>query len=179
MRSLDNVIDAILAHLRSWPAFYADPSETSGGRTSGGGTPQIPPASAAPVPGGGTPQIPPATAAPVPGCRTPGGRTPGGRAWDGRSASHRAWDRRPANHRPPTGRDCYRVAPTEWGATDVPVTASQPAEKTAGRADGDHEVRQARTAGPPARRRCASFLGASPLPQPRGLLTCSPEVLNR
>lgn len=60
MKSLDNVIDAILAHLRSWPAFYADPARgitkdrTSGGRT-GGGTPAIPPVAGAAAPMSRTP----------------------------------------------------------------------------------------------------------------------------
>ncbi len=174
MKSLDHVIDAILAHLRSWPAFYAAPEPdpvgripvdspadglTPDGRTPDGLTPDNR------TPDGWIPQMPPASAAPI----------PGGRAWDGRPLSHRILGRRAADGRTPEagspiGRCCYRVAPTEWG-----IGATPPAEETPSRPNGgDPPARQAS-----ARRRSSSFLTAGVLPQPRGLLTCNPQSPER
>ncbi len=178
MKSLDNVIDAILAHLRSWPAFYAAPEpdsvgqipvdspaegqtpdgQTPDGRTPDGWIPQMPAASAAPVPGGRAWDGRPLSHR-ILGARTPDGRTPDGRTPDGQN---------------PIGRCCYRVAPTEWGVSGLPAAASQQAEETPSRPDCDPPARQ-----DSARRRSSSFLGASALPQPRGLLTCSPQAPER
>ena len=97
MKSLQNVIDAILAHLRSWPVFYADPD-------SGPGGPAIPPASAAAALG----LRPPADRAPD--VRAPGGRTPESRNPIGRSCYRVAPTEWGAEFPGPAGRSTGETA---------------------------------------------------------------------